>query len=142
VVTLSSNRDENDVLQGKTLQVYRFIIRRREPARVREIQRSLGFSSPSLVLYHIEKLKEAGLIKEEGVGYVADKVLYRNLVRFRSTLIPRYFFYFLFFTLGTLLELTLLKPPIVTKEYLIAVIFTSAAAIAFGVETYFHWRGI
>lgn len=142
MVTLSSNRDEKDVLQGKTLQVYRFIIRRREPARVREIQRSLGFSSPSLVLYHIEKLKEAGLIKEEGVGYVADKVLYRNLVRFRSTLIPRYFFYFLFFTLGTLLELTLLKPPIVTKEYLIAVIFTSAAAIAFGVETYFHWRGI
>jgi DNA-binding transcriptional ArsR family regulator len=142
VVTLSSNRNEKDVLQGKTLQVYRFIIRRNEPARVREIQRSLGFSSPSLVVYHLEKLKEAGLIKEEGIGYVADKVLLRNLVRFRSTLIPRYFFYFLFFTLGTILELTLLRPPIVTREYLIAVMFTSAAAIAFGIETYSYWRGI
>lgn len=142
MVTLSSNRNEKDVLQGKTLQIYRFIIRRNEPARVREIQRSLGFSSPSLVLYHLEKLKEAGLIKEEGIGYVADKVLLRNLVRFRSTLIPRYFFYFLFFTLGTILELTLLRPPIVTREYFIAVMFTSAAAIAFGIETYSYWRGI
>jgi len=139
---LSSSRNDKNVLWGKTLQVYRFIIRCNEPARIREIQRSLGFSSPSLVLYHIEKLKEAGLIKEEGLGYVADKVLLRNLVRFRSTLIPRYFFYFLFFTLGTIFELTLLRPPIVTREYLIAVMFTSAAAIGFGVETYSHWHGI
>jgi len=136
------NEENSRLLRGKTLQVYRFIIKQNQPARVREIQRSLGFSSPSLVIYHIEKLKEAGLIKEEGLGYVADKVLLRTLVRFRSTLIPRYFFYFLFFTLGTVLELTLLRPPIVTKEYLIAVIFTSAAAIAFGLETYSHWRGI
>ena len=134
--------NNKDVLRGKTLQVYRFIIRQNEPTRVREIQRSLGFSSPSLVVYHVEKLKEAGLIKEEGAGYVADKILLRNLVRFRNTLIPRYFFYFLFFTLGTVLELTLFRPPIVTKEYLIAVVFTSVAAIAFGIETYSHWRGI
>jgi len=139
---LSSNLNEKDVLRGKALQVYHFVIRSNEPVRVREIQRSLGFSSPSLVIYHLEKLKEAGLIKEEGIGYVADKVLLRNLVRFRSTLIPRYFFYSLFFTLGTILELTLLRPPVITREYLIAVMFTSAAAIAFGIETYSHWRGI
>jgi len=142
VVTLSSNLNEKDVLRGKALQVYRFVIRSNEPVRVREIQRSLDFSSPSLVIYHLEKLKEAGLIKEEGMGYVADRVLLRNVVRFRSTLIPRYFFYFLFFTLGAILELTLLRPPVVTREYLIAVMFTSAAAIAFGIETYSHWRGI
>lgn len=142
MVELSSYRNDKDVLRGKTLQVYRYIIRSNEPAKVREIRRSLGFSSPSLVLYHLEKLKEAGLIREEGVGYVADKVLLRNLVRFRRTLIPRYFFYFLFFTFGTILELTLLRPPIVTREYLIAVIFTLAAAIVFGIETYSYWRGI
>lgn len=95
-----------------------------------------------IVSARIEKLKEAGLIKELGIGYVADKVLLKNLVRFRSMLIPRYFFYFLFFTLGTLLEITFLRPPIITKEYLIAVIFTLAAAIAFGVETYSHWHGV
>jgi len=136
------NEENSRLLRGKTLQVYRFIIKQDQPARVREIQRSLGFSSPSLVLYHIEKLKEAGLIKEEGLGYVADKVLLRNLIRLRSTLIPRYFFYFLFFTFAAILEFTFFRPPIITKEYLIAVIFTIAAAIAFAIETYSHWRVI
>ena len=139
---MSSGRDDERVLRGKTLQVYRFILKQNEPARVREIQRSLGFSTPSLVSYHIEKLKEAGLIKEEGLGYVADRRVFRNLVRLRSTLIPRYFFYFLFFTLGVVLELTLFRPPIITREYLIAMIFTSAVVIAFALETYSHWRGI
>lgn len=106
------------------------------------MQRSLGFSSPSLAYYHIEKLKEAGLIREEDVGYVADKVVLENLVRFRNLLIPRYFFYFVFFALGVILELGLFRPPIMTREYLIAVMFTSAATIAFGIETYFHWRGL
>lgn len=138
---MPSNKDNENVLRGKTLEVYRFILKQTKPARVMEIRRSLGFSTPSLVSYHIEKLKEAGLIKEESVGYVADRVLLKNLVRFRTLLIPRYLFYFLFFTLGTILELTFLRPPIVTREYLIAVMFTSAAAIAFGVETYSHWRG-
>ena len=133
--------DEN-VLRGNTLRVYRFIIKQDNPARVREMQRSLGFSSPSLVYYHIEKLKEAGLTKEERLGYVADKRILRNLVRLRSTLIPRYFFYFLFFTIGVILELTIFRPPIITREYLIAVIFTSAAAISYAIETYSHKRGV
>ena len=139
---MPSNKSDKDILKGKTIQVYRYIIRQNEPARVREMQRSLGFSSPSLVYYHIEKLKEAGLIREEGVGYVADKVLLKNLVRFRNLLIPRYLFYFVFFALGVILELVLFRPPIITREYLIAVMFTFAAAIAFGIETYFHWRGL
>lgn len=139
---LNPNKKHEDVLHGTTLRVYRFIISRNEPVRVREIQRSLKFSSPSLVLYHLEKLKNEGLIKEEAGGYVADKVLLTHLVRLRSMLIPRFFFYFLFFTFGAVLELTLLMPPIVTREYLVAVMFTLVASVAFGVETYLNWRGI
>ena len=139
---MNTDRKHEDVLHGTTLRVYRFVISKSEPARVREIQRSLKFSSPSLVLYHLEKLKNDGLVKEEARGYVADKVLLTHLVRFKSMLIPRFFFYFLFFTFGTALELTLLMPPILTREYLIAVIFTLAASVAFGIETYLNWRGI
>jgi DNA-binding transcriptional ArsR family regulator len=142
VVLLPSETNNEDILRGKTLKVYSLIVRSNEPARVREIQRSLGFSSPSLALYHLEKLKAAGLIKEEGMGYVADKVILKNLIRFRTMLIPRYFFYSLFFSLGAVLELTFLCPPIVTREYLVAVIFTFAAAVGFAVETALHWRGI
>lgn len=65
---MSSDSNEKAVLKGKTLQVYRFIIRRNGPVRVREIQRSLGFSSPSLVLYHLEKAKGGRLDKRGGHG--------------------------------------------------------------------------
>ena len=93
-------------------------------------------------MYHIEKLKKAGLVKEEDLGFVADKIVLRNVVRFRAMLIPRYFFYFLFFSLGAVLEITLFRPVIISREYVIGVLFTSIAAVAFGVETYSHWHGI
>lgn len=112
------------------------------PARVRDMQRKLGFSSPSLVIYHLEKLKEAGLVKEERMGYIADKVLLKNLIRLKSALIPRYFFYFLFFAFGLFLELTLFRPPIISKEYLIALLFTVSAVFVFSLETYSNWRGL
>ncbi|MGD0450042.1 MAG: ArsR family transcriptional regulator [Candidatus Bathyarchaeia archaeon] len=136
----NADRKNEEVLHGKTLLVYRFIITKNEPVGVREIQRKLKFSSPSLAQYHIDKLKNEGLIKEETGGYIADKVILKNLVRFRNMLIPRFFFYFLVFTLGFIVELTLLLPPIVTREYAVAVGFTLAGAVAFGVETYRNWR--
>ena len=134
--------NEEDILKGNTLKVHRFIIEQKEPARVRGIQRSLDFSSPSLAYYHIEKLKDAGLVREEELGYVADKIVLKNLVRLKNTLIPRYYFYSLFFTIGVILELTIFRPPIMTREYLIAIIFTCAAALSFGIEAYLHQRGV
>ena len=136
----NTDKKNGEVLHGKTLLVYRFIITKNEPVGVREIQRKLKFSSPSLAQYHIDKLKNEDLIKEETGGYIADKVILKNLVRFRSMLIPRFFFY-LIFTFGFIVELTVLLPPIITKEYLVAVMFTLAASVAFGTETYKNWRG-
>jgi DNA-binding transcriptional ArsR family regulator len=139
---LSNQKEERSILRGRTLKVYQYIVRSKDPARVREIQRHLEFSSPSLVVYHLEKLKEKGLIREEAMGYVPDKVILNNLIRLRNSLIPRFFFYSLFFTLGLVVELTILLPNIFTKEYFVAVIFTLLAAIGFGIETYLQWRRI
>jgi len=44
-------------LKGKTLLVYMYLLRSTEPTvGVREVQRSLGFSSPSVSSYHLNKL--------------------------------------------------------------------------------------
>ena len=139
---MSAAEKNEEVLRGKTLLVYRFIIAKNEPVGVREIQRKLKFSSPSLAHYHIDKLKDEGLIKEDAGGYIPDRIILKNLVRFRNTLIPRFFFYFLFFTFGFIVELTVLVPPIITREYLVAVMFTLVASVVFGAETYRHRRGI
>ena len=134
------DRKNDDILHGTTLRVYRFIISKNQPVGVREIQRKLKFSSPSLAQYHVDKLRNEGLIKEETGGYIADKVILQNLIRFRNMLIPRFFFYFLVFTFGFVIELSLLLPPIVTREYAVAVGITVAEALAFGVETFRNWR--
>ncbi|NIM45531.1 MAG: hypothetical protein GTN80_07805, partial [Nitrososphaeria archaeon] len=44
-------------LKGKTLLVYWYLIKERgDSVGVREIQRALKFSSPSVASYHLEKL--------------------------------------------------------------------------------------
>ena len=52
-----------DLLQGKTLKVYWFLLEHANSG-VREIDRQLGFNSPSTVLYHINKLVEVGLVEK------------------------------------------------------------------------------
>lgn len=137
---MTVDEKHGNILHGTTLRVYRFIISKNEPVGVREIQRKLKFSSPSLAQYHVDKLRNEGLIKEDTGGYIADKVILQNLIRFRNMLIPRLFFYFLVFSFGLIIELTLLLPPIVTREYAVAVGFTLAATLAFGVEAYRNWQ--
>jgi|GEM_PF-1549055 transcriptional regulator, ArsR family len=43
-------------LKGKTPQVYLYMLKRNEPVGVREVQRDLDFSSPSVASYHLDKL--------------------------------------------------------------------------------------
>ena len=57
-----------DQLKGKTLQVYLYMIKKKEPVGVREVQRDLGFSSPSVANYHIDKLVELALSGQAEYG--------------------------------------------------------------------------
>lgn len=64
-------------LQGRALQVYLYLRRKRggEPAGIREIQRELGLSSPSVAEYQVDKLEGMGLVSRDNYGRVclADK---------------------------------------------------------------------
>ena len=86
-------------LKGKTLLVYWYLLRSaNHSSGVREIQRSLHFSSPSIAVHHLTKLQDLGLVEKKGTGeYVlVEKVkvgilrLFANVGRF---VVPRYLFY-------------------------------------------------
>jgi hypothetical protein len=65
---------EDDIerkLQGRTLQVYLYLQKKREPSGIREIQRDLGLSSPSVAEYQIEKLAGMGIVSRDSYGRVA-----------------------------------------------------------------------
>ena len=127
-----SASDSKDVLRGLTLKVYRFILRQNKPVGIREVQRALDLSSPTLALYHINKLEEAGLIKKELDGYVVDRVVLENLVRLRKFLIPRTFFYTVFFATSLVFLVFFLRPVILSREYIfslgVVIIATATSA--------------
>lgn len=87
------------MLKGKTLQVYWYLLRAsRNSAGVREIQRALNFSSPSIALHHLEKLQDLGLVTKKGTGeyFLTEEVkvgLLRFFTRIGRFLVPRYMFY-------------------------------------------------
>ncbi|MEM3551624.1 MAG: hypothetical protein QW222_06615 [Candidatus Bathyarchaeia archaeon] len=128
--------DERDVLRGITLKVHRFVLKSNKPVGVRE---ALKLSSPSLANYHLSKLEEAGLLRQERGEYSVDKVFLESMIRIRHFLIPRYLFYSVFAVSALIIELTLLKPPTLTSSYFFSTIATFILAVALCYETAKTW---
>jgi len=127
--------EQRDVLRGLTLKVYRFVLKNDKPVGIREVQRALNLSSPTLALYHMNKLEEAGLIKKEASGYVADRIILENLIRLRRILVPRNFFYMIFFIASLLMLTVFLRPPTLSREYVFSLAVISIAAATSVYET-------
>jgi len=128
-----------DLLKGTTLKVYRFLLKSGKPVGVREVQRALRLSSPSLAAYHLSKLEEAGLLRREKGNYSVDKVFLKGMVKIRRFLIPRYLFYSVSAISALIVELTLLRPTVLTRSYFFSTIVTFIFAIAFCYETAKTW---
>jgi DNA-binding Lrp family transcriptional regulator len=127
--------EQRDILRGLTLKVYRFILKNRKPVGIREIQRALKLSSPTLALYHVNKLEEAGFVKKHLNGYVADRVLLENFIRLKRALIPRYFFYMVFFMAALVILAIFLKPHTLTREYVFSLATILIATVTSVYET-------
>jgi DNA-binding transcriptional ArsR family regulator len=127
--------ESKNVLRGLTLKVYRFILKNDRPVGIREVQRALNLSSPTLALYHINKLEEAGLIRKQLDGYVADRIILENLVRLRRVLVPRNSFYMMFFITSLIILAVFLRPPVLTREYVFSLAVVSIAVATSVFET-------
>jgi predicted DNA-binding transcriptional regulator len=91
-------------LRGKDWKVYWLLLRNSRPMTVREVQRMLRFSSPSVAMHHLEQLRTLGLVRKEDVGgtyLLVSEVkigVLRHFVKLGKLLFPRYFFYAVFST--------------------------------------------
>jgi len=99
----NQNSDFERKLQGRTLNVYLYLQRKREPSGIREVQRDLGLSSPSVADYQVEKLVEMGLAARDTHGrvYVTKHVRVKALQSYVSLgnhTVPRLAFYASIFT--------------------------------------------
>lgn len=123
------------ILSGTTLRVYRFLYRQGgRPAGYHEIQRGLGLSAPSLAQYHVRKLVDAGLVREQDSGYVVDRVLFENMIRIRRSIVPLQVTFSIFFLTTLILLLTLLRPHDFSATYSFSIAVNAAAFALFAYE--------
>ena len=131
----------NYELRGKTLKVYLFLLRRGGPVGVREVQRELGFSSPSIAFHHIEKLSRLHVVEQDSYGnYVlakkADPAILQAFVNVGRFTFPRVGFYATFFT--TIAIAYLVRNSAAPDAY--AVIAAVGGAGVFWYEVWRAWR--
>ena len=131
-------------LKGKTLLVYMYILRSKEPlVGVREVQRALGFSSPSVSSYHLNKLQELGLVENERGDYRIVREIkvgvLRQFVSLGGVMLPRFLFYAVLMT--TMLITYMLQFPFVpTRQQVTTLLLGAVPTIVLWYETARVWR--
>ena len=99
------NINYDKVLQGKTLQIYWYILTHHR-AGVREIQRALKLASPGTASYQIKKLLDAGIISknEKDEKYYVNEEVKIGVMGFYTRIgffmIPRFSLYLVINILG------------------------------------------
>ncbi len=102
-------------LSGTTLKVYLYILKSgKEKVGVREVMRGLNMKTPSHAYYHLDKLASMGLLrKKHGDYYIVRelKIDYlRDFLLIGKTLIPKFLFFFLYFTTIFIFSLIYMRP--------------------------------
>jgi hypothetical protein len=137
-----SDRDKVDYeLRGKTLTVYLYLLKHGKAVGVREIQKELGFSSPSVAFHHLDKLVDLGVVeKDEYERYVlarkVDTGILHSFISIGGFTLPRLGFYAAFFTTIAVAYLLLNH----SSLDLYALIGTVGGAAIFWYEAWRVWR--
>lgn len=132
-------------LKGNTLRVYLYVLKSTGNVGVREVQRALGFSSPTLAAYHLDKLVELELLEKKYGEYklvreVRVGVL-KQFIRIGRVMLPRHLFYAsLFTTLLVLYTVYLVGFERVSLSSIFALIFGALGVITSWYETLKAWR--
>ena len=126
----------DDILEGTTRRVFRYVYRQHDPVGIHDIQRGLGFSSPSLAHYHVSKLLKVGLLREEGEGYTVNKTVFENMIRLRKTAFPLQAAYATFFLAAMIILLTFMRPNSLFSSYVFGVVVAGAGFLISALEAY------
>ncbi|MEM3041869.1 MAG: hypothetical protein QXG97_07605 [Nitrososphaerota archaeon] len=130
-------------LKGNTLRAYWALLNSENGViGVRELQRTLGFSSPALASYHLNKLQDLGLVIEERGDYrLVREVkvgILKQFIKLGVFMLPRYVLYATMFT--TLLVFFLSQLREINFYSVFALIFGVLATAILWYETIKVWR--
>jgi hypothetical protein len=130
-------------LKGNTLRVYWYLLQRpKNFTGPRQIQRELGFKSPALAVYHLDKLMQLCLVEkikgEYQVTEVVDVGVLKQFMKLGSFLVPRYVTYATMITILFGFFLSQIRE--ITFYSLFALIFGTLSTVIFWYESIRVWR--
>jgi len=133
-------------LRGNTLRVYWYMLTSNESVGVREVQRALNMSSPSVASHHLTKLVSLDLVEQLSdntykVKQIVKVGVLQNFIGFRGRFLPRYAFVAMFFTSYTLayLVLSFIAPPNIYDRYIALAVGVVGALFAW-YESFRLWK--
>ena len=138
-----TSRVSAPTIKGNTTRVYLFVLKN-GPCELREVQRALKLSTPSLASYHLSRLIESGVVgrTEDGRYTVVADIsadLLEGYVKFGRRIIPQFFFLTLIFTAILAYYVYLVwRLPLDTDD--IVTIVYSLSIIVLWYETIKIWR--
>jgi DNA-binding transcriptional ArsR family regulator len=131
-------------LRGKAWKVYWLLLKTGRPMSVREVQKALHFSSPSVAQHHLEQLRELGLVQKQDIGshyLLINEVkigVLCHFVKLGRIMFPRYFFYAMFSTTFYIIYLLTLMQGF-TRESLFIILFGAIVSAIFWYEAVRIW---
>ena len=138
----------SEELEGITLSVYLYVVRKDRPVGPRDVMRGAHLSSPSVAYRHLQKLEDLGYLQKDKYGeyLTKDKARVRGYVWIGRRMLPKMLVYSLIFMSILIVELVVLALHYSVENYTFKVFFllltliTGSAMAVFAVEALLHHK--
>jgi hypothetical protein len=115
----------SEELEGITLSVYLYVVRKGKPVGPRDVMKGAHLSSPSVAYRHLQKLEDLGYLQKNKYGeYVTkNKARVRGYVWIGRRMMPKMLVYSLIFMSILIVELVILALHYSVENYEFKVFF-------------------
>jgi hypothetical protein len=115
----------SEELEGITLSVYLYVVRKGKPVGPRDVMKGASLSSPSVAYRHLQKLEDLGYLQKNKYGeYVTkNKARVRGYVWIGRRMMPKMLVYSLIFMSILIVELVILALHYSVENYEFKVFF-------------------
>jgi len=138
----------SEELEGITLSVYLYAVKKGKPVGPRDVMKGAHLSSPSVAYRHLQKLEDLGYLQKDEYGeyIIKDKAHVRGYIWIGRRMMPKMLFYALIFMSILIVELVVLALHYPVENYTFKVFFllltlvTGFAMSVFAVEALLHHK--
>lgn len=141
-------KTNNEELEGITLSVYLYVVKKGKPVGPRDVMKGAHLSSPSVAYRHLQKLEDLGYLQKNTYGeYITKgKARVRGYIWIGRRMMPKMLIYSLIFMSILIVELVVLALHYSVENntfkvfFLLLTLITGFAMAVFAVEVLLHHK--